>query len=348
MDDFSHLDDDYEFCTGAIKFNSQYNVTLDDGSTLCILSKNYHESHWYSIHQFVKAIENASDLKIKSIINSNFTDLPNNEITAFYEQVVGLSRSHDPDITYGPHVQTFYDIAEDIQLDSEVDIEKFKTLVKKIRLITKKEFFRKKVKQRNERLRNNEKKAFNYIDTIFQHHSRLLFLRLDFHLKMPERNWLYQHRRIRKYFSSFLNDRRSNKFFNHELGYLWKFEHGESMGGHYHLMIILDGAYVQKDEFIAWQIGEFWKKITKGKGTYFNANSKKYLKNNFSSIGIGVGRIESHDIEKRANLTRVVKYFFKAAQYVEAKLSRGMRSFATGKFKVRSGRGGRPRKVRQQ
>lgn len=348
MDNFDHLDNDYEFCTEAINFNSQCNITLEDGKTIHVLGKNYCESHWYTIYQFVEAIGSAADFKIKCIINSNGKSLPDNDITAYYEQLVGLSRSHDPDLSYGPHVQLFYHLAMDVDLNSEITIEKFKKLVEEIRLGTQSKEFKKKARRKYERLKANEKTAIGYINKIFDNHARLMILRLDLHLKISSKNKIHQLDEVRKLFAKFLNDRRSNKFFDHELGYLWKLEDGQSRGGHYHLILILDGSKVQKDEFIASQIGEFWKKITDGDGTYFNANSKKYL-DGFASkgIGIGVGRIESHDTEKRAILIRIVKYLFKVEQYVEAKLSPGMRSFGKGTIKQRSGQGGRPRKVKQ-
>ncbi|RZT04567.1 Protein of unknown function [Duganella sp. CF402] len=330
----------------AINFHSQPHITLEDGRCLIINEKNYAGSYWYSIYQFVRSIEKAAAYQIESIINANDeNDLQENAITQSYQTITGLIRSHDPDCIYGPHIQLFYDVALEVNGDKPVTFEKFKELVGKIRFETKNKSFKKKSNRKRERQNANEKTVLEYVDSIFQNHSRPVIIRLDLHLKLTSIERLKQHAKIREKFTKFLNDRRSNKFFERELGYVWKFEDGESLGGHYHLIIILDGAYVQKDEFIASQIGEYWKKITDGEGTYFNANSKKYLDNLIAhGVGIGVGRIESHDTEKRGNLTRIVKYFFKLEQYVEAKLSAGARSFGKGIIKKNKGGGGRPRK----
>lgn len=88
-------------------------------------------------------------------------------------------------------------------------------------------------------------------------------------------------------------------------------------------------------------------KITNGEGSFFNVNSKKHLDNLASQgQGVGVGRIESYDAEKRENLYRVIKYFFKMEQYVDVKSTPGSRSFGKGIFKKKTAAGGRPRKLR--
>lgn len=349
MDDLNNLDDDYDFYQDAINFSSQHFTTLEDGKLLRELDKHYCATNWYEIDMFVKDVSEASESKIKSIVNkSNNLEFSNNSISKRYQGINELQRSYDPDLTYGPHVQLFYDVANET-LNDPATVEEFQRLVIKIREETQTNEFKKKASRRKERLEANEKAALAYINLIFENHARLLILRIDLRLKMPGTKHMDQHKAIREKFAKFLNNRRSNKFFNHELGYIWKFEDGELLGGHYHLLVILDGSHVQHDEYIASQIGEYWNKITNNEGSYFNVNSKKHL-NGFISkdIGIGVGRVESHDTEKRSHLTRVVKYFFKMEQYVEVKLYSRARSFGTGKFKTRTTTSGRPRKAKKQ
>lgn len=289
MDDLSELNDDYEFCIDAINFHSQAKITLEDGKHLVIIEKSYAEGYWYGIYQFVRNIEKANDHQIRAIINAECElKAPINKITEWHQTMIGLIRSHDPDCTYSPHLQLFYDVTMGMDFGNSVTFEKFKELVEKIRVQTKTKTFKKKARRKQERLSANEKNALEYIDKIFQNNSRLVILRIDLHLKITEIDRLDQHAKIKSNFEKFLNDRRSNKFFNHELGYIWKFEDGETLGGHYHLILILDGAHVQKDEFIASQIGEYWRKITDGEGTYFNANSKKYL-DDLAAHGVGIG-----------------------------------------------------------
>lgn len=346
MDNLKDLDDDYGFCTEAINFHNRHLTTLDAGDYSAELGKDFAESHWYEIDKFVKNIEAAQASTIKSILDKlNKGELPSNAIVNRYQDKIYLMRTYDPERTYSPHVQLFYDVANRILNDYPTTAQEFRALVKNIREETQTKHFKKKANRKKEKLKGNEKASLDYINLIFESHARLAILRVDLHLKISNVDRMDQHAKIREKFAQFLNDRRSNKFFNHELGYIWKFEDGHTLGGHYHLIFILNGAYIQKDEFIASKIGEYWKKITEGEGTYFNANSKNYLDDlTAQGIGIGVGRIESHDTEKRANLARIVKYFFKLEQYVDVKLSRGARSFGKGTFKKRTAIGGRPRK----
>ena len=195
-------------------------------------------------------------------------------------------------------------------------------------------------------MRRNEKEALRYIDSIFLKTQRVLVIRIDFYLELRNIDRIHQLEEIRKYFRRFLNCRRSNRYFEHELGYIWKLESGESRAAHIHSFFFLNGSKVQKHEFIALKIGEYWKGITKGHGTFFSAHSKTYLDGlRAKGVGIGLGRIESDDHEKRSYLRRMVRYFFKLDQYVSVKVLKKMRVFGKGEFPQLKERPlGRPRK----
>jgi hypothetical protein len=348
MKNFRNVDENYDFFTEAINFLNRYYTSTEEGPDTVELEKGFAEHYWYEIDALVRNIEKASASKINAIVGKlNNGKLPCNSITQHYENTYRLVRSYDPSCTYSPHIQLFYDLTSRTLDDFPTSIEAFQELVKKIRAETQTSRFRKSAGRRKEKLKSNESAAFDYTDLIFENHARLLVLRVDLYLRTEGLTRMEQHDRIRNYFSQFLNNRRSNKFFDHELGYIWKFENGVTRGGHYHLILMLNGAYAQKDEHIASEIGRFWMKITNGEGSFFNVNSKKHLDNLASQgQGVGVGRIESYDAEKRENLYRVIKYFFKMEQYVDVKSTPGSRSFGKGIFKKKTAAGGRPRKLR--
>ena len=99
---------------------------------------------------------------------------------------------------------------------------------------------------------------------------------------------------MNKDINNLLNNRRSKKtLFENNIGYIIKKEHGENgKGVHGHAYLFYDGNKVQKEVYIAKQIGEYWKNnITKGKGVYYNCNVKEY-KNR------GIGMLDYKDEEK--------------------------------------------------
>lgn len=115
--------------------------------------------------------------------------------------------------------------------------------------------------------------------------------------------------------------------FKHLVGYVWHIECGETAGYHLHVMLFFDGAYVQKHEYLANEIGEYWKnEITNGRGYFENCNRTK---NKFPDTW-ALGQIDHWDTEKRNHLDKALHYFCKNNQVVQIIPYPGCRLFGSG------------------
>ena len=195
----------------------------------------------------------------------------------------------------------------------------------------------------------NYRSLLNYIDNLFQRHGRLLVLRVDLTYRKDVdnrflndiENWekCWQAKKDREHL---FRNMRSNKLFNHLLGYAWKLEFGSSKGWHYHTFFFFDGSKLQHDVHLANMIGEYWVNvITQGRGLSFNCNLKK---DDYKHLGIGM--INHYDTELIANLkNQVASYLTKSDDYTRLK-TQNMdigRTFGRSEIKLKTNNRGRPR-----
>jgi hypothetical protein len=352
MNEENNQSEDYALFRKALDIYATQHISNDDQSYCRLVEDGHGTDHLYDIDKFVKGIERASDIKINEILNAKGKiEKKNHPLTKRYDNTSRLSLGLDSDCIYSPHVELFWhavcklkpDLSSRKEPDTVID---FKEIVKEIRRIVKTEKFKKKARGRKENLDAGRKSTSKYIERLFEMHSRLLVVRIDFHLKMAKVSRIEQLRSIRRALSQFLNNSRNRKYLKDAVGYVWKFEQGGTLGGHYHFIFFFNGANFQKDEFIGWEIGKFWQKTTNGLGTFFNVNSKAYLDEKFpNGKGVGVGRINSSDSEKRESLSKIIDYLFKIEQYLGARDKECFRIFGRGVIKHRKGIGGRPRKL---
>jgi len=74
----------------------------------------------------------------------------------------------------------------------------------------------------------------------------------------------------------FTNVKGKPSLFKHMVGYVWTIECGREAGYHLHMTLFFDGSRVQKHEYLAQEIGNYWKNvITNGRGYFENCNLKK-------------------------------------------------------------------------
>ncbi|MDS7927991.1 inovirus-type Gp2 protein, partial [Acinetobacter sp. V102_4] len=107
-----------------------------------------------------------------------------------------------------------------------------------------------------------------------------------------------------------LGNFRSDPTLKEIIGYCLKFEHGPYKGQHVHCIILLDGHAHQKDVKWAEDIGQYWVKLTNGKGAYHNCN-----RNSSDYKYPCTGMISYDDHEKIHNLCRCLAYLCKSDQY---------------------------------
>ena len=157
------------------------------------------------------------------------------------------------------------------------------------------------------------KSVTQYINGLHDVHSKLLVVRVDLGYRKEHAQTL-QLSDIKRDVKRMLDNRRSNSIFEHQVGYVCKFEHTPEKGYHAHPLFLFDGQQVQKDSYRADAVGQYWvDHITKGRGVYHNCNRDK---EKYQHCGIGM--IEHSDIEKRQNLLdHVVPYLLKSEQSID-------------------------------
>jgi hypothetical protein len=186
------------------------------------------------------------------------------------------------------------------------------------------------------------KSVQSYIDRLHEQNSKLLVLRVDFSYG-KEHSQSMGLKDIKRDTKHLLDNRRGNQtLFAHQLGYVMKFENAPEKGPHVHALLIFDGQQVQKDAYLADQIGHYWKEnITEGKGLYHNCN-----RNKGTYEQCGVGMVDYSDTDKRSVLSnRVVPYMLKPEQSIDTlKVDGKERSVTKGVAPRGTHKAGRPRK----
>lgn len=213
-------------------------------------------------------------------------------------------------------------------LRKEAAGSKFKKIIKKF------------VRAENKRARS----LGQYIDALFEKHSRMVVLRLDlsYGTSFSEVHNELQARlaQVKADWANLQGDLHKGIPIPGLLGFACKLEYGHLKGFHFHLLVFYDGACYRKDIVLAKLIGEHWsREVTKGKGRYFNCNNKK---ESYRFPGIGV--ISRFDTDLISNLkTKVAAYLVKTDYWLRFSSKCG-RSFFRGNMpKFEGVKRGRPR-----
>lgn len=195
----------------------------------------------------------------------------------------------------------------------------------------------------------NHHSLMAYIDNLFRRHSRLLVLRVDLGYRKDIDNSLLSELEIyEKYWQAkvdrehLFGNMRTNKLFDHMVGYVWKLEYGIDKGFHYHMMFFFDGSKVRQDINIARMIGEYWVTvITHYRGLYYNCNARK--EEDYASY-CGIGMINYYDAELIENLKMAASYLIKPDDFTKMKVPNIERTFGKKQIPDKVTDSGRPRK----
>ena len=194
---------------------------------------------------------------------------------------------------------------------------------------------------RNRSITKTEKSVRQYINQLHDQNSKLLVLRVDLGYSKAHGKDM-QLADIKRDTKHMLDNRRGNPaLFEHQVGYVMKFEHTPCKGPHVHALFLYDGQQVKKDAYLADKVGRYWSEnITNGKGIYHSCNRDKIV---YDQCGIGM--IEHTDNDKRAALMeRVVPYMLKSEQSIDnIKETGNERSVTKGVITSRKSNAGRPR-----
>lgn len=121
-----------------------------------------------------------------------------------------------------------------------------------------------------------QKSFEEYIDTLFNRHSKLLVIRVDLHYRMdiPHTKTIGD---VVKDFTHYRNcERWINDIYEGKVGYARLIEYGQGKGFHIHYMVFYDGSKRRADAWIADRIGALWNRSTQGLGYHWNCNTQDY------------------------------------------------------------------------
>ncbi|WP_404356993.1 inovirus-type Gp2 protein [Methylotuvimicrobium sp. KM1] len=223
-------------------------------------------------------------------------------------------------------------------------ITRMKTSVNQILGMAGSVEFKKLIYNAHRSAKKNHNGMIRYIDSLFEHYSRLQVIRLDLHYHeghaiqshsdISTRYWQAKHD-----LKHLLNNAKMNSLFDPMVGYIWSLEYGPERGFHYHVFFFFDGSKVRDDVYLAREIGQYWESLTKSCGSYWNCNHHKYA---YSQCGIGA--IHYSDVEKINYLKQAASYLVKVDHYVRMLTPDNGRTFGRGEIRPpKTDHIGRPR-----
>ena len=189
--------------------------------------------------------------------------------------------------------------------------------------------------------KTNTKKLDIYMRKMLNHYSRLLIIRVDLgylkdtiHLVSIED--FHQHsKKLREFIG------KKESCFEGLQGNVIALEQGHDRGYHCHLLLMYDGSKYVKDWYFAETVGEKWRSITGGLGSYFNCHNSKYKQKYKDTGTLGIGMIHRKNCIDVENTVRVALYLTrhdKEDQHLRIKLP-GMKTFTHGLYKTKKRRG---------
>ena len=269
----------------------------------------------------------------------------------YFKQVLPYQACYSEKYRYSEFVMLFFDCIETLNLPgykfTNPDIlmlpsgkregDLFNELIELIRKESKSSKFRHKVSQRAINADKNYLSGKNYIAALFNNHEKLMVIRIDPGYK-AEFAASVTIEEAQAHMKKFLNNWRSNKMFDVCVGYIWKLEQGAEKGFHFHMFLFFNGNVLQKDEYIARKICNYWiETITDNRGHCTDSNRRK---KDFDRCC--VGEINYTDHQKREYLLKNLEYVTKKEQFVKLKTLLKTRVFGRGEMPRSSGLG-RPR-----
>lgn len=256
---------------------------------------------------------------------------------------------------FSPHVQAVIEALEAVGLEpyffrfrepgtSEPSMGKthgaiFNEVTSKVSEIVRSSAFKERVRVRARNAARNEAKGLAIEQKVFENKSRQLVLMLHFGFQEQHRSKI-TFDEIQKYRKKFFNNCRTNKLLRGIVDYIWKLEEGDESGLHLHVLIFYT-ADSCRDVYIAQRIGEYWVKVTDGKGQYWNSNADKWFHEKYGH-GVGTGEINWNDDAKRESLRKNIRYMTKADQFLKMKYGERSHLFGTSQVEEKK-KSGRPR-----
>ena len=154
-------------------------------------------------------------------------------------------------------------------------VEKLHSFVDFVRRACRSQAFQNLLHDHERKAEDNFRSGCNYISALFEHHSRLLILRIDLYFR-PDAKELSYSRAADKAVFKYLRTLRMGRIVPGYRGFIIKRENGISRGVHFHLMVILDGHLHKGAWFLTQCLGQKWlKRVGCDKGSFFNCYARK-------------------------------------------------------------------------
>jgi hypothetical protein len=334
---------------------NEENNTVDvthEGVKKTILGNSFDNTIW-RIEEFVKDIQGSEDAGFT--VSTGRTGRLNFEPTPLgrhFNMMRAYMADFSPAYEYSTNVALFYKGLTELGLWHEgfqspcriVSPEKreghlFMELVEWIRNHGRAPEFKRTVEFQQLDEKRSIRNLAKYVEALFAKFSRLLVIRIDL-------GYLMEHRGIgvetaQADLRRFLNNRRNNGMFREKLvGYIWKLEYAELRGHHFHVVLFFDGAKSHKDAHIAERVGQYWERVTHGRGNYYNCNRRKH-----AYVRCGIGMVSHDDQVMRENLLMAIAYLTKSEQLLRLRRDKRVRAFGRGEMPKLGHSGlGRPRR----
>lgn len=194
---------------------------------------------------------------------------------------------------------------------------------------------------------HNKRELKNYVHSLINHYSRLLFIRIDLkyvketshHVTIEGFN--YHMSKFRELIGKAKNCK-PKSCFEHLQGNAWAIEQGGKEGGlHCHLLLMYDGSERQNDWYIAKEVGEKWKEVTAGLGEYYSYHDKERKQQYKQHDKLGIGMIHQNNPIEVENALASALYLTKPSkneQQLKLWLP-NMRTFGHGIYRTKKRRG---------
>lgn len=205
--------------------------------------------------------------------------------------------------------------------------------VRDIRISARSADFRQRLRSHRYAIEKNKRSLECYIDNLFEQHSRILVIRVDFGYGKdvslePSKTAHTTSEDVRRHRDRLLKNIPSNSLFSGLVGYIWKLEYGLEKGYHYHWIFFFDGRTRCRDVWLGQKIGEYWQKIVGETAVYWNCNANK---NSYRRLGIGM--ISRGDDELRKNLIEAAEYLTKPDLHLRLVDATAGRTFGRGEIR---------------
>lgn len=243
---------------------------------------------------------------------------------------------------YSEHLQAFREAYQDIGLERHPDgpvclneggtawldrHHSMNVLVARIRQLTRERRYLRRKDDLRLQAKKQEIRVCDYSDAVVERYSRTNIIRIDLYYRQEAQVRL----RVEHVFDDLdrlIAEHERNPIFDHLTGYICAVEQGENRGYHIHAGYFFNGNEMRGDVYKAQQIGELWKRITRGQGCFNSCNHDKDKYNG----GCGVGIILRSDRAIRPNVHRAMCYLVKDAQHLRLK-PEGARSLRMGQLR---------------